>query len=95
MLSASQIETIVEVFKPYNPKRISIFGSVARGEEASSSDIDILYEFSEPISLFQKASIKENLETRLKKGVDLVSEKYLGIAFKDAIRPDLKVIYGS
>jgi uncharacterized protein len=94
MLSVSQIQTIVEVFRPYNPKRISVFGSVARGDEAGTSDIDILYEFSEPISLFEKASLKESLETRLKKGVDLVSEKYLSMAFKDAIRQDVKVIYG-
>lgn len=95
MLSEIQIETIIEVLKPYNPKKISVFGSAARGNETSSSDIDILYEFKEPISLFQKASIKENLESRLRKAVDLVSEKYITTSFRDAISTDLKTIYGS
>jgi len=95
MLSSRQIQTIIEVLKPYNPKKISVFGSVAREQENSDSDIDILYLFNEPISLFQKASIKENLEQRLNKGVDLVSEKHLTTDFKNAIQPDLKIIYGN
>jgi len=94
MLTANQIQTIIEVFKPYNPKKISIFGSVARGEATTSSDIDILYEFNEPISLFEKADIKERLEQKLSKGVDLVSEKFLNPLLRQSINADIKLIYG-
>ena len=95
MLSENQIQTIIEVMKPYHPKKISVFGSFSRGQEKAESDIDILYEFSQPISLFEKASIKELLELKLRKGVDLISEKYLNADFRDNILQDLKIIYGS
>ncbi|MDR0749643.1 MAG: nucleotidyltransferase domain-containing protein [Tannerellaceae bacterium] len=43
MLSQSQIDIIIQLMLPYNPVRIGIFGSVARGEDTQESDIDILY----------------------------------------------------
>jgi predicted nucleotidyltransferase len=46
------LEEIKEVALPacrkFNVKRLDIFGSLARGEENSSSDIDLLVEFEEP-----------------------------------------------
>ena len=46
MLSQKEIDIIIETLMPYNPKRIGLFGSVARNEENASSDIDILYSFN-------------------------------------------------
>ncbi len=93
MLTEKQIDIILEVFKPYNPKKIGIFGSVARNEDTTNSDIDILYQFYTPISLFDKACIQNDLEKRLKKKVDLVAEKFMHPRFKDYILADLNVIY--
>ena len=42
MLTQKEIDIIIKTLKPYNPKRIGLFGSVARNEETSTSDIDIL-----------------------------------------------------
>ena len=36
---------IVSYLKNYNPKMIGIFGSFVRGEESTSSDIDILIRY--------------------------------------------------
>jgi len=33
----------MEVLKPYNPKRIGLFGSFATNEEKENSDIDIYF----------------------------------------------------
>lgn len=93
MLSAKQINIIVDTLKPYNPKRIGLFGSYARGENTDESDVDILYHFDEPISLFDKVGIKNRLEELLGKPVDLVSEGYLHPILKEYILQDLQVIY--
>ena len=52
---------------------MSVFGSVARGEETPTSDIDFLVEFEPGSSLFDLLHIKEELETLLGVPVDVVS----------------------
>ena len=37
----------------YKVKELSIFGSYVKGKQKESSDIDILVEFAEPVSLLQ------------------------------------------
>lgn len=79
------------MLKPFNPKRMGIFGLYARSKEnIGDSDIDILYSFKNAIGLFGLVSIKENLEKRLEK-IDLVSE--ISIKLKILISNNLRVIY--
>lgn len=52
--------------------RSSIFGSYVRGEQTEDSDIDLLVEYPEGLSLFDVAEIKYKLEDALGKNVDLV-----------------------
>lgn len=93
MLTKNQIDIIIDVLKPYKPKRIGLFGSVARNEETSESDIDILYSFNSPVTLFNLVEIKNKLTERLKKRIDLVSEKAIHPKLQNYIQSDLKVIY--
>ncbi len=94
MLTQKEINIIIEVLKPYNPKRIGLFGSVARNEETPSSDIDILYSFNSPISLFGLVDIQNKLKENLHKEIDLVSDKAVHPLLKKNIFDDLKIIYG-
>jgi uncharacterized protein len=94
MLSDKQINIIIEVLKPYNPAKIGIFGSFARGMEKAESDIDILYSFTKPLTLFKMVRIQDELEQKLAKNVDLVSEKAIHPMLKEDIYKDLKIIYG-
>ena len=93
MLTQKEIDIIIDTLKPYSPKRIGIFGSVARNEEKISSDIDILYNFNVPISLFVKYRLLEALKNKLYEKIDLVSEKAIHFEIKKYIYNDLKVIY--
>ena len=93
MITNKQKNIIIETLKPYKPKQIGIFGSFARGEEKENSDIDILYHFETPISLFTKATIKSTLEDLLHNPVDLVSEKYMHPLMKENILKNMEVIY--
>lgn len=55
----------------YGIDRLGIFGSVARGEQTSKSDIDIYYE-GQALSLFKLAALKDELENLLHCPVDIV-----------------------
>jgi predicted nucleotidyltransferase len=93
MLSKNQLHIIIETLKPYHPKRIGLFGSVARNEENNNSDIDILFSLYEPIGLFTLSKIHVELEEKLHKKVDLISEGGLNKFIKERILKEVKYIY--
>ena len=65
---------------------LSLFGSVARGEAAATSDIDMLVEFDRPIGLFEFVEVKLYLEMLLDvPEVDLVMPDALIEELKDDI----------
>jgi len=53
-------------------KKMGVFGSVARGEMSSDSDIDIFVELS-PIKAFDLIGIKQDIEKLTGKHVDIVT----------------------
>jgi hypothetical protein len=66
-----------ELRKKFKVKSIGVFGSYARGEQKSGSDIDVLVEFEEPIGLFEFMDLEMYLSRLLGVKVDLVSKKAL------------------
>jgi len=66
-----------ELTQKYKVKEIGIFGSVVRGEQKGTSDVDILVEFEKPIGFFRFLELEEYLSTLLGVKVDLVSKKAL------------------
>src|SRR5690554_4349281 len=93
MLQQSQINIIINAMLPYKPVIIGIFGSTARGDESENSDIDILYQLRDSVRLFKLIRLKDELEQKLNKKVDLISEKYTHPKLKPYIMKDLKIIY--
>ena len=93
MLSQQQINIIINTLKPFNPKKIGIFGSYSRGENTNDSDIDILYLFDSKYSLFDLAGLQIELEEKLKKDVDLVEYTAIHPLLKEKILKDLKMVY--
>lgn len=76
MKSTLEILEILRTYKlqhadQYGLRRIGVFGSVARGEQTSSSDIDICYEGEAP-SLLTLDYMQTELEKLLGCSVDLV-----------------------
>lgn len=94
MLSDQEINIIVHAMKPFNPVKIGIFGSVARNESASGSDIDILYDFDSKYSLFDLGGLQVQLQEALKKEVDLVAFSHIHPLLKDRILSEVKIVYG-
>lgn len=86
-------QIIISYLKRYNPNKIGIFGSVARGEESANSDIDILVDFNHKVTLFDLGGIKQDLSELLKRPVDIVTERSINKKLKSHILKDLKVIF--
>ncbi len=74
-------------------RRAYLFGSYARGEQDSTSDLDLLVELEEHVGLYQFVGIQLDLENLLGKKVDLVSENGLSARLRPYIDRDKKLIY--
>lgn len=64
--------SILTVVKEYPIVRVDLFGSRAAGTNQEDSDVDLIMEFSTPVSLLTLSMIKLKLEEMLKVGVDIV-----------------------
>ena len=66
-------------------RSVALFGSVARGEATSTSDVDLLVEFDRPVGIFGFLRAREHLEMILGHAVDLVTRDALKPQLRDAI----------
>ena len=75
MTTETLTQTIAEYFKTQPVLKAWIFGSFARGEETSDSDIDILFvpDKSQHFSLFTLGGMYEDLKDLLGCEVDLIT----------------------
>jgi predicted nucleotidyltransferase len=67
-------EAIKAIAARHKAISISVFGSVATGEDRPSSDFDFLVSFNDDSSLLDTASLMNELSDYLKSPVDVVSE---------------------
>ena len=89
-MDIEELKNKLEALKPIISERfkvetIGIFGSYVRGEQKKKSDLDILVEFSEPISLFKYVELENFLSDELGVKVDLVMRSALKPRIKDGI----------
>ena len=61
----------------HGARNVRVFGSVARGESTTSSDIDLLVDASDETSPWFPAGLVEELEKLLNRPVDVVTEQSL------------------
>ncbi len=94
MISQEVKDKVLNSLIPLKPKRVGIFGSYARGENLTDSDLDILISLKKSISLLKFVQIQQNLSDELGIKVDLVSENGLrNQRLKEYIFQDLITIY--
>lgn len=72
----------IPILKRHKVKGAALFGSASKGTMKKSSDVDILVDIRNDISLLDFIGIKLELEKALKRKVDLVEY--------DAIKPILR-----
>ena len=88
---------VTPLLKPY-AKRISVFGSYARGEDTVESDVDLLLalkpsETRPTLGLFELIRLEQELERELGREVDLVTEEGLNHRRRPNIERDKVVLY--
>jgi len=62
-----------QVAKFYNIKKVSLFGSYANGEQTKDSDIDLLVDFGDTVSIYTIAGVKLKMEALTGKEVDVIA----------------------
>ncbi len=90
-MNQSEIKNIIlSYLKEYDPLKVGIFGSFARGENKKESDIDILVEFKVSPSLLTLIKLENDLSEILGIKVDLVTTGALkNKRIKKSIKKDL------
>ncbi|MCY7412245.1 MAG: nucleotidyltransferase family protein [Salinibacterium sp.] len=68
---------VLDLLASHGVRHIRVFGSVARGADSPSSDIDLLVDLPESMSLFIIARVESELAELLGSRVDLVSSRSL------------------
>lgn len=90
-----QSEQARVLYKKYHVKVLSLFGSAARGEATSESDVDLLVAFSKPTSLLRMVAFERELSTLLGCNVDLLTEQSLSPYLRKQIIKERQQIYAA
>jgi uncharacterized protein len=90
MVQAEIKNIILSHLKEFDPVKVGIFGSYARGDNKKDSDIDILVKFKESPSLLTLIKLENDLSEILGVKVDLVTTGALkNKRIKKSIKKDL------
>lgn len=73
MLPSEITNIILNRMKKFDPQKVGIFGSFARGDNKKGSDLDILVEFKKTPSLLALIKLENELSEILGTKVDLVT----------------------
>lgn len=72
-LSEQERALVISILRAHGVLHASLFGSFARGEQSSESDIDLLVELPQGASLFDLSALGLALEDALGRRFDLVT----------------------
>jgi predicted nucleotidyltransferase len=97
MEPTEDISTRLAQLKPrleqeYPISELGIFGSYARGEQRSGSDLDVLITFEQPVTLFDLVRLENELTEELGVEVDLVTKDSLKPRIRSQVADDLVVV---
>jgi predicted nucleotidyltransferase len=78
-------EDVRRIAAAHGAGNVRVFGSVGRGEQGASSDLDLLVDMAEGRSLFDLIALSNDLEESLGIDVDVVTEASLSPYLRDRI----------
>jgi len=85
-------KAIVPILKRYGVKKAALFGSTVKETSREGSDVDILVEIEADISLLDFIELKQALEDRLGRKVDLVEYSAIKPLLRERILGEQVVI---
>ncbi len=90
----------IRIYKAIKPhlsefeiSRIRLFGSFAKGTSTPKSDIDIILDIHKPIGIYRFIGLKQELETKLDRKIDLFEPDNLDPNLKEQIITEAITIY--
>jgi predicted nucleotidyltransferase len=86
-------DELIEICRQNDVSKLSVFGSVARGEADAQSDVDLLAEFSRRKSLLALVALERQLSGAIGRKVDLLTEAAISPYLRDRIKRDQRVLY--
>ncbi len=81
----NQRSQILEIAAKYNASNVRVFGSVVRGENTETSDVDFLVEMPPGQSLLKRIALMQELEDLLGCPVDVVKPEILHDYIRDRV----------
>jgi predicted nucleotidyltransferase len=73
----AQRSALLELATTFGATNVRVFGSVARGEANSESDLDLLVHFRHPLGVLARLEFKERASRLPGRRVDLATERSL------------------
>ena len=88
---------LADLCQRYHVKELSVFGSAARGQMKTDSDIDLLVEFlpDSQVDLVDYAGLMLDLSSLLGRKVDLVSKNGLNPLIRDSVLREARLGYAA
>ncbi len=78
-------EQIREIVLAHHATNVRVFGSVLRGEDTASSDLDFLIDPTAETSLMDIGAIRHELKALLGVNVDILTPKALPDSFREKV----------
>lgn len=76
----------------HKARKLSVFGSVARGEDRPDSDIDFLVEFEPNASLLDLIGLQQDIESLLGRRADVVTPDSVSPLLKERIIREARLL---
>ena len=97
-MTDAQVQSLRELVEPilrkYGVVKAKLFGSFARGDMRSDSDLDLLVEFGKKIpSMWDFVRMRQELADHVGREVDVVTDKSVVAPLRSYIYRDLITLY--
>jgi predicted nucleotidyltransferase/DNA-binding XRE family transcriptional regulator len=79
---------VIELAARRGARNVRVFGSVARGEDTESSDVDLLVDLDDGVGVVSLAGLRRELTELLKVDVDVVPAATLKSGVRDRVMPE-------
>jgi predicted nucleotidyltransferase len=87
-------QKITAVLQAKGVEYAALFGSAARGEARSDSDVDIIVRYAKSPGLLEHIGLAQELEDALHAKVDLVTESSVSRSLAATVKKDMRILYG-
>jgi predicted nucleotidyltransferase len=87
-----QRDTLLSIASRYGASNVRLFGSVARGEERTDSDVDLLIDLAPERGFGDYLGLAEEFESLLHRRVDLLLSRSFSPHFRPFIEAEARTV---